>query len=107
MNATKAYYYSNYTENIGIPGLFYLLVKRRLDTPLVVPSSSGWGYPDWNFSAVISSGDPTISENITLHVGTAWPPGPAEECNSTTCVNGTSVICTGCQSALTWWIRNF
>ena len=103
----KSYHYSNLTYKTGDPGVFYLLVKRRLDSPSVVPNSSGWGYPNWNFSIVASSGDPSVTENITLHIGTAWPPGTAEECNSTTCYNGTSTICTGCQSALTWWLRNF
>ncbi|MCK9371409.1 hypothetical protein M0R04_15955, partial [Candidatus Dojkabacteria bacterium] len=107
MNASKSYYYNSSTTKEEEPGLFYLLVKRRLDSPLAVPTSGGWGYPNWNFSFVASSGDPTISENLTLHIGTGWPPGAAEKCNETTCYNGTSTICIGCQNALTWWQRNF
>jgi hypothetical protein len=108
MNSSRVYHYNaSVYKNSTNPGLFYLFVKRNLGTSLAIPNSSGWGYPNWNFSIIVSSGDPTVTDNITLHIGTGWPPGVAEECTSTTCVNGTAVLCTGCQNALTWWQRNW
>ncbi|MBU4242661.1 MAG: hypothetical protein KKF52_05500, partial [Nanoarchaeota archaeon] len=58
MNASTAYYYNNLTKNVDVPGLFYLFPLQKLQTPAVTPTSMGWGYSNWNFSVIASSGDP-------------------------------------------------
>jgi len=108
MNATKSYYYdASITKNISGAGLFYITVDKQLESPLAIPNSTGWGVANWNFSIIASSGDPSAAENVTIHMGTAWPPGTLNECNSSVCANQTQVLCTGCQDQLVTWLRNF
>ena len=75
----NGFYYSNYTTKTDEPGLFYMLVDRQLENPAVIPSEAGWGYLNWNFTVIASSGDPTVTENVTIHLSDAWPPGTADK----------------------------
>ncbi|MCK5713855.1 MAG: hypothetical protein KAI25_14125, partial [Hyphomicrobiaceae bacterium] len=99
-----SYYYSNYTINFDNPGLFYLLPVYKVESPAVVPVSQGWGYRNWNFSVVASSGD---DDPYDVTVFLQKPPGGFTEC--TDCENQTSVTCVapGCIDTTIYWFKNF
>jgi hypothetical protein len=61
MFANKTFHYDNSTANLGYPGLFFLNPIKKLENPSAFPTTEGWGYPNWNFSVIASSGD---SENV-------------------------------------------
>ncbi|MFH8092607.1 MAG: hypothetical protein QXM38_01545, partial [Candidatus Aenigmatarchaeota archaeon] len=87
MYANKLQHYNNYTNNLGNPGLFYLFPIKKLLQPSAYPTTEGWGYPNWNFSINVSSGD---SENVllaSLYMAQYWP--PTYPCPSNICLNQT------------------
>jgi hypothetical protein len=105
MFANKAYHYDNSTANLGIPGLFYLYPVKKLEYPTAVPTIEGWGYPNWNFSVVASSGDSENVLNVSLYMGNTWP--PTTKCEAPTCVNQTPTECFNCINTTKYWYRNF
>ncbi|MFH1711273.1 MAG: hypothetical protein ABH840_03105, partial [Nanoarchaeota archaeon] len=109
LNASKEFHYNvsiNVNKSDG-NNLFYMDVKRKFQSPLAIPNSSGWGYPNWNLSVIASSGDPSTQYNLSLYMGNSWP--PTTVCNETSggCYNQTAIDCSGCQDATTYWFRNF
>ncbi|MCW1307597.1 MAG: hypothetical protein OH337_00005, partial [Candidatus Parvarchaeota archaeon] len=105
MRAIAPYYYENSTSKIGVPGLFYLHPRLKLENPAAFPTVEGWGYPNWNFSVIATSGDVENSWNVSLYMHTAWP--PVFKCESPTCVNQTPTECFNCIQELKYWLRNF
>ena len=86
-------------------GLFFLFPVKKLETPAGTPATGGWGRPDWNFSVIASSGDPDITINITLYMGSTV--NPTTECAAPTCVNQTSIFCENCIDRVIYWNRTF
>jgi hypothetical protein len=105
MYASKDYHYPNSTVNALYPGLFYLLPIKKLENPQAYPLSEGWGYPNWNFSVKASSGDSENVLNVSLYMGTTWP--PIFKCEAPTCINQTPTECLNCINSTKYWYRNF
>src|SRR3989339_525145 len=55
MFANASLHYNNFTIQKNNPGLFYLFPRYKLENPIGVPSSAGWGYPNRNLSVIASS----------------------------------------------------
>ena len=72
MNSSTAYHYANSTLRSSAPGLFYLFPLKKLESASVTPTTAGWGYPNWNFSVISSSGDPDNIYNVSVYIGTAY-----------------------------------
>ncbi|RKY30030.1 MAG: hypothetical protein DRP74_07785, partial [Candidatus Omnitrophota bacterium] len=103
MFATADYHYDNFTKREKVPGLFYLFSLKKLEQGTVVPSTAGWGYPNWNFSVISSSGDPDTDYEVKIYIGSTWP--PTTEC--TDCVNKTAVVNSNNLSMLSYWVKNW
>jgi len=110
MFANATFHYDNSTQNNisadSNSGLFFLFPKKKLDTPIGSPLTGGWGRPDWNFTVIASSGDPGAPINITLFMEKGVP-NPTTECNSPTCANQTTTLCTNCIDQTIYWNRTF
>ncbi|MFH7880930.1 MAG: hypothetical protein QXI09_02895, partial [Candidatus Aenigmatarchaeota archaeon] len=103
MFAWKEFHYSNWSVNFGIPGLFYLLPIYKLENPQSYPLQEGWGYKNWNFTVLASSGDSEESFDVNIYLGNLWPPAlPCYEC-----VNFTPVSCFNCYRQVVTFLRNF
>ncbi|MEM5766435.1 MAG: Hint domain-containing protein, partial [Candidatus Aenigmatarchaeota archaeon] len=105
MFVNRSYHYDNSTANLGTPGLFYLYPVKKLEEPTAIPTTEGWGYPNWNFSVKASSGDSENVLNISLYMHTAWP--PIFKCDVPTCLNQTPTECANCINSIKYWYRNF
>jgi len=109
MYSNKTYYYDNDTlkdgSSFGRDSLFYLLEMLKLETPVGIPLSNGWGYPDWNFSIIASSGHPTDVYTVSLML--SQTPPPTTTCDGATCLNQTPTECVNCVDSLKYWHRNF
>ncbi|MCW1309358.1 MAG: hypothetical protein QXP04_01560, partial [Candidatus Nanoarchaeia archaeon] len=105
MYAEANYYYSNVSYRLISPGLFYLFPIYKLENPSVIPSSQGWGYKNWNFSIISSSGD-TDSYEVKLLLAKGSPTG-FTECSD--CVNQTPLNCSypDCINQTKYWYKNF
>ncbi|MEM5878331.1 MAG: hypothetical protein QXF12_05625, partial [Candidatus Aenigmatarchaeota archaeon] len=105
MYAIRDQHYTNYTNNLGNPGLFYLYPIKKLLQPYAYPTTEGWGYQNWNFSINVSSGD---SENVlsaSIYMAQFWP--PITLCPSNICLNQTPLECANCIGSTKYWYRNF
>ncbi|MBS3115739.1 hypothetical protein J4482_03860, partial [Candidatus Woesearchaeota archaeon] len=78
MFGNKALHYYNSTKNIGDPGLFYLFPKKKLLNPVAIPTSGGWGKPNWNFSVNASSGD--LDKALEVNLFLAKTVNPTVNC---------------------------
>ena len=105
MIANTSAHYENKSISTDLPGLFYLFPKYKIDSTGAAPTSAGWGYPNWNFTVVTSSGDPDTVQNVSLLMGTSFP--PTTECTSPTCINKTSITNNNAIRQNTSWHRNF
>ena len=65
----------------------------------------GWGYPYWNFTVNVSSGD-TIPLNVSLYMQKATP-NPSTICNNPPCANLSNTVCTNCPGTILNYTRNF
>ncbi|MBX0311871.1 MAG: DUF11 domain-containing protein, partial [Sulfurihydrogenibium sp.] len=61
--------------------------------------------PNWNFSVKASSGDSENVLNVSLYMGTTWP--PIFKCEAPTCINQTPAECLNCINSTKYWYRNF
>ncbi|MBU2562580.1 MAG: hypothetical protein KKF68_02885, partial [Nanoarchaeota archaeon] len=106
MFANVSFHYDNSTTSTGGDlGLFYLDPLKRLASPLAIPTTEGWGYPNWNFSVIASSGDINNVYNVSLYM--AQSVNPNTVCTAPTCVNQTEINCTNCVGYQMIWFRNF
>jgi hypothetical protein len=108
LNATAHYHFFNGTANTRMPGLFFIDAVYKLQNTSVIPSGTeGWGWPNWNFSVLASSGD-TSPQNVSLYMQLNNP-NPTQLCDRDNCSNLTTTICTapGCLNQQMTWIRNW
>jgi len=105
----KSMYYNNFTLYSGDPGLFFMNAIQKLESPTGTPSAEGWGYTDWNFSIIASSGDPDVTYNVSVMLSQTPPPSETDKCEAPTCINQTVTDCKypDCVDRLTYWYRNF
>ncbi|MBS3166486.1 hypothetical protein J4444_05165, partial [Candidatus Woesearchaeota archaeon] len=103
--ANKSYYYPNTTFKTGDPGVFYMGSLKRLVTPIIAPTTEGWGKRNWNFSIIASSGDPDIVYNLSLLMGQTPP--PSASCEPPECSNETTRDILSDISVTRYWYRNF
>src|SRR3989344_6641496 len=105
--ANTSYHFTNFTANMRMPGLFFVDAVYKLQNNSVTPSTEGWGYPNWNFSVLASSGDQS-PQNVSLYMQLNAP-NPFNVCNATTCFNQTTTLCTApsCLNQQMIWLRNF
>src|SRR3989339_552290 len=104
MFANASLHYNNFTIQKNNPGLFYLFPRYKLENPIGVPSSAGWGYPNRNLSVIASSGDVNQIINISLYLGQTVNPGV---CSPSICINQTPISCDNCINSQKTWFRNF
>ncbi|MCG2724293.1 hypothetical protein L6303_06120, partial [archaeon] len=109
MIANRSSHYTNQTTANGLAlgrdSLFYLLAKLKVENPDATPTAHGWGYSNWNFSVMVSSGNPDQEYDISLLLGTTPP--PTAICSEPTCLNQTPTKCLNCINNITYWYRNF
>src|SRR3989339_1903392 len=104
MFANASLHYNNFTIQKNNPGLFYLFPRYKLENPIGVPSSAGWGYPNRNLSVIASSGDVNQIINISLYLGQTVNPGV---CSPSICINQTPISCDNCINSQKTWFSNF
>src|SRR3989339_309233 len=104
MFANASLHYDNFTIQKNNPGLFYLFPRYKLENPVGVPSSAGWGYSNRNFSVIASSGNINQVINISLYLGQTVNPGV---CSPSICINQTPIFCDNCINSQKTWFRNF
>ncbi|MCK4968481.1 MAG: hypothetical protein KAS12_05470, partial [Candidatus Aenigmarchaeota archaeon] len=109
MYSNKSYHYDNNTlksgASFGRDSLFYLFEKLKLETPAENPAQNGWGYNDWNFSIVASSGHPTNVYDVSVLL--SQTPPPTTTCVGADCMNQTITTCVNCIDSQKYWYRNF
>ncbi|MCK4967457.1 MAG: hypothetical protein KAS12_00250, partial [Candidatus Aenigmarchaeota archaeon] len=105
----KTNYYANNTLAFGDAGLFFMNPIKKLETPNGTPASEGWGYQNWNFSVIASSGDPDNTYNLSVMLSQTPPPTQSDKCEAPTCINQTITDCVypDCVDKITYWYRNF
>jgi hypothetical protein len=109
MNANMIGHYDNLISNEGASGLFYIFPKKKLENPqgnaFIGSTADGWGSSNWNFSVIVSSGDP--DNNLTTGLYMAQNINPATQCTGPTCLNQTTTSCNDCEDKTVSWLRNF
>ncbi|MBN2331146.1 MAG: hypothetical protein JXC85_05005, partial [Candidatus Aenigmarchaeota archaeon] len=105
MFAQSSGYYPNITYKLVSPGLFYLFPVYKVQSPNIVPTYQGWGYRNWNFSVIASSGD-TDPYDVQLSLAKTSPTGYTP---CSTCVNQTDISCfyPDCIDSTLYWYNNF
>ncbi|MFH1473362.1 MAG: hypothetical protein ABIE55_00555, partial [Candidatus Aenigmatarchaeota archaeon] len=108
MDANITGHYNNFSINSGTSGLFYLNPIYKIENILGTPTTDGWGYTNWNFSAIISSGDPDTSYPLEIFMNKGSPDFTTA-CSGSTCFNQTTVECIypECVNKTVFWYRNF
>ncbi|MEM5855618.1 MAG: Ig-like domain-containing protein, partial [Candidatus Aenigmatarchaeota archaeon] len=105
MLASKENHYTNFTTKYGIPGFFYLNPIYKLEEPQSYPNQEGWGYKNWNFTVLASSGNSEEAYDVNIYLGNLWPPAlPCYECKNAT---PTSCIYPECYKKPITFLRNF
>ncbi|MFC2143673.1 hypothetical protein ACFLQN_04720, partial [Candidatus Aenigmatarchaeota archaeon] len=104
MDANLTNHYNNSDTNIGDLGIFYLFPIRELENASAVPNETeGWGYPNWNFSVIASSGDDS-KINVSLYMEKGSP-NPSILCEN--CSNYTTQVLTTPIGVQVGWYKNF
>jgi len=106
MTANRTNHYDNFTVVTGEPGLFFLNPIKKLESPSSIPTSGGWGTPNWQFNVSASSGDPDADINISVFMDKATP-NPPTKCENDVCNNQTNITCLNCIEDIKIWFRNF